>query len=245
MSCRTVLVDDESLARKRLRRLLVDHPEIEIVGEAGDGEAACRMIDGLAPDLAFLDIQMPGCSGFQVLARLARRPRVIFVTAYDEFAVKAFEEQALDYLLKPVEPPRLARAIARLITPADARIDRLLAAVERQQAGPDRIAVRQGSKITLVDPAAVVFARAEDKYSVLHTVDREHVLDRSLDKLEQGLDPQAFLRIHRSLIVNVHFVADLATVEGGRYLVSLRDPRGTRLYASRSGARLLRERLRL
>lgn len=156
MTYRTVLVDDEPLARKRLRRL-VEHPEVEIVGEAGDGDAASRMIDALAPDLALLDIQMPACSGFQVLARLARRPHVIFVTAYDEFAVKAFEEQALDYLLKPVEPPRLARALARLTTPTDARIDRLLEAVERQQVGRDKIPVRQGNRVTLVEAAAVVW----------------------------------------------------------------------------------------
>jgi two-component system LytT family response regulator len=201
----------------------------------------------------FLDIQMPGLSGFDVLARIERRPRTIFVTAHDEFAVRAFEEQALDYLLKPVEPERLARAVARLssveIPPglggSDPRIDRLLEAVARARPGVMRIPVRVGARITLVDVAAAVLFRAEDKYTVLYTCDAEHVLDRTIDDLERTLDPDTFLRIHRSAIVNVNFVRELTSVEGGRYLVTLSDPRGTRLQASRTGARTLRERLRL
>ncbi len=245
MSVRAVLVDDEALARRRLRRLLAAHPGIEIVGEAENGAAACEAIASLAPDLVFLDVQMPALSGFEVLARLARRPRVIFVTAYDEFAVRAFEEQALDYLMKPVEPARLAQALARVGSPADARLDRLLEEALRRKSAPGRIAVKSGSRIVLVDPAEVVFARAEDKYSVLYTADREHVLDRALEDLERALDPAAFLRVHRSVLVNVAFVRELASVDGGRYLVALGDRRGTKVYASRSGARLLRERLKL
>jgi two-component system LytT family response regulator len=214
------------------------------VGEAADGSAALRTIETLAPDLVFLDIQMPEMSGFEVLARLARRPRIIFATAHDEFAVRAFEEQALDYLLKPIEPARLARALSRLGEPVEARLDRLLEAVERGHARPGRIAVRQGTRIALVDPATVVFVRAEDKYSVLHTADREHVLDKTLEELQRTLDPDVFVRIHRSAIININFVKDLAA-EDGRYLVTLADPPSTRIYASRSGARALRERLRL
>jgi two-component system LytT family response regulator len=248
MTHRTLLVDDEPLARKRLRRLLAAHPEVDIVGEAGDGEEALREVARLAPDLLFLDVQMPGLTGFEVLTRLASRPAIVFVTAFDEFAVRAFEEEAVDYLLKPVEAPRLARALARLGTAAaraadDARLERLLAAVERNQAAPRKIPVRQGPKVTLVDPATVVFARAEDKYTVLYTPDGEHVVDRTIEELERTLDPATFLRIHRSAIVNTAFVRDLTSVDGGRFLVTLTDHRGTTLYASRAGARLLRERL--
>jgi two-component system, LytTR family, response regulator len=203
-----------------------------------------RTIEALAPDLVFLDIQMPEMSGFEVLSRLVRRPRIIFATAHDEFAVRAFEEQALDYLLKPIEPARLARALSRLGDPVGARLDRLLEAVERGHARPGRIAVRQGSRIALVDPAAVVFVRAEDKYSVLHTADREHVLDKTLEELQRTLDPDTFVRIHRSAIININFVKDL-TAQDGRYLVTLADSASTRIYASRAGARALRERLRL
>ncbi len=247
---RAVIVDDEPLARKRLRALLAKHANIAIAGEASNGEEACDVIDALRPDLVFLDIQMPGLSGFEVLARLTRRPRIIFVTAHDEFAVKAFEEQALDYLLKPVEADRLSRALERLVdapptTAADDRLDRLLASIAQTKPVLRRIPVRRGARIALVDVLTAVFFRAEDKYTVLYTSDAEHVIDRTIDELEQALDPEHFLRIHRSAIVNVNFVRDLTAVEGGRFLVALTDARGSRLYASRSGAKTLRERLGL
>lgn len=252
MTVRAVIVDDEPLARTRLRRLLAEHPAIEVIGEAGDGEAACRLIDQLSPDLVFLDVQMPGLSGFDVLARLDTRPRVIFITAHDEYAVRAFEEQAVDYLLKPVEPARLARALARVIgveAPAaggrieEERLTRLIEAVERRSTGPRRIAVRRGPKVILVEPASILFCRAEDKYTVLYTADGEHILDRTIEDLEQTLDPSTFLRIHRSVLVNLGCVRDLTAVDGGRFVVSLKDAPGTTLYASRAGARLLREKL--
>ncbi len=247
---RAVIVDDEPLARKRLRALLAKHANIAIVGEAANGEEACDVIEALRPDLVFLDIQMPGLSGFEVLARLTRRPRIIFVTAHDEFAVKAFEEQALDYLLKPVEADRLSRALERLVdappaTVADDRLDRLLASIAQTKPVLRRIPVRRGARIALVDVLTAVFFRAEDKYTVLYTSDAEHVIDRTIDELEQALDPEHFLRIHRSAIVNVNFVRDLTAVEGGRFLVALTDARGSRLYASRTGAKTLRERLGL
>jgi two-component system, LytTR family, response regulator len=246
MTVRTVIVDDEPLARTRLRRLLAVHPAIDIAGEAGDGEAAIRLIENVSPGLVFLDVQMPGLSGFEVLARLRTRPRVIFITAHDEFAVRAFEEQAVDYLLKPVEPARLERALAR-VTGVDAieddRLARLIEAVERRSAGPRRLAVRRGPKVILVEPASILFCRAEDKYTVLYTAEGEHILDRTIEDLEQTLDPSTFLRIHRSVLVNLACVRDLTAVEGGRFVVSLTDQAGTKLYASRAGAKLLREKL--
>ncbi len=245
-SLRTVIVDDEPLARKRLRRLLDARSDVAVVGEAGDGKAACDLIERERPDLVLLDIQMPGMSGFDVLGALKSRPRVVFVTAYDEYAVRAFDEQALDYVLKPVEPERLAKAIERAKAASEDRFERVLEAVARMRpAAADRLAARQGAKITLVDPASICFVRAEDKYSVLYTADQEHVLDRTIEDLERTLDPATFLRIHRSAIVNITFVRELQAVEGGRFKVLLRDSRGTALYASRRGASLLRERLRL
>jgi two-component system LytT family response regulator len=250
MTIRAVIVDDEPLARRRLKQLLAVHPTIEVAGEAGDGETACALIAEVSPDLVFLDVQMPGLSGFDVLARLRSRPRVIFITAHDEFAVRAFDEQAVDYLLKPVEPARLERALARVIGTAatdarveDERLARLMDAVERRSAGWRRIAVRRGPKVILVEPASILFCRAEDKYTVLYTADGEHILDRTIDDLEQTLDPSTFLRIHRSVLVNLACVKDLTAVEGGRFVVSLKDQAGTTLYASRAGAKLLREKL--
>ena len=250
MTLRALLVDDEPLARKRLRRLLAEHPDVQIAGEAADGVDACRVIDELKPDLVFLDVQMPGLSGFDVLANVRHRPSVIFVTAHDEFAVRAFDEQALDFLVKPVEPARLSRALARLQGPGaerraaedQQRLHRLLEAVAGAQAPPRRIAVRRGATVTLVEPESILFCRAEDKYAVLYTAEGEHVADRTIEELEAAL-PETFLRIHRSTIVNLTAVRDVTSVEGGRFLVTLKDAAGTKLYASRAGARLLREKL--
>lgn len=254
MAIRTLIVDDEPLARKRLRRLLAAHSGLEIVGEAADGESARKAIESLNPDLVFLDIQMPGLSGLEVVARLERRPQIIFVTAHDDFAVRAFEERALDYLLKPVEPDRLARAVSRVeagwqergTRPSeDPRIGQLLESLARSRPEFRKIPVRQGTKIVLVDTASAVFFRAEDKYTVLYTAGAEHVLDRTIDELERTLDPEVFLRIHRSVIVNINCVRELTALEGGRFAVSILDERGSRLLASRSGVKVLRERLKL
>jgi two-component system LytT family response regulator len=250
MPIRALIADDEPLARKRLRRLLAAHPSVEVVGEAADGPAAQKAIESLQPELVFLDIQMPGLSGLEVVSRLKHRPHIIFVTAHDEFAVRAFEERALDYLLKPVEPDRLARAVARIedhpaIPSEDPRLAQLLEALSRARPEYRKIPVRQGAKILLVDVEKAVFFRAEDKYTVLYTVDGEHVLDRTIDELERTLDPESFLRIHRSVIVNINAVRDLTTIEGGRFAVNLNDSRNSRVFASRSGVKLLRERLKL
>jgi two-component system LytT family response regulator len=246
---RAVIVDDEPLARKRLHRLLEAHPSVSIVGEAPDGQTACGLIEQTRPDLVFLDVQMPGLSGFDVLARLEARPRIIFITAHDEFAVRAFEEQALDYLLKPVEPLRLARALARVVAitapPEDPRLDRLLRAVERTAPTFRRIPVRTGARIALVEPGAIIFCRAEDKYAVIYTAGGEHVADRTIDELSQALDPEKFLRVHRSTIVNLDFVQELTSIEGGRFVILLRDATGAQVYASRAGAKALRDRLGL
>ena len=245
---RAIVVDDEPLARKRLRRLLEAHPQVSIVGEAADGETALGLVTETRPDLVFLDVQMPGLTGFDVLARLQLRPPIIFVTAHDEFAVRAFEEQALDYLLKPVEPLRLARALARVATAEvseDPRLDRLIKAVERAAPTFRRIPVRTGARITLVEPAAIIFCRAEDKYAVIYTAAGEHVADRTLDELEQALDPEKFLRVHRGTIVNLDFVQELTSIEGGRFVIVLRDATHARVFASRTGAKALRDRLGL
>lgn len=249
MTIRAVIVDDEPLARKRLRRLLDAHPSIAVVGEAADGKAALGLIEEEAPDLVFLDVQMPGLNGFEVLSQLRVRPRVIFITAHDEFAVQAFEEQAIDYLLKPVEPQRLERALDRITADAVSspaagdQIERLLKAVERARPSVRRIPVRKGAKVTLVEPAAIIFCRAEDKYAVLYTADGEHIVDRTLDELERSLDPEAFLRVHRSALVNLAFVRDLTSIEGGRFVITLKDASASQVYASRSGAKALRDRL--
>lgn len=248
MTRRALLVDDEPLARTRLRRLLDAHPDVEIVGEAGDGATAVALIATVAPDVVFLDVQMPGMSGFDVLAALRERPHVIFVTAYDEFAVRAFEEEALDYLLKPVEPARLARALARVSdgnraeSESGARLDRVLLALSRVGAPPTRVVARQGARVSLIEPSSIIFCRAEDKYAVLYTVSGEHIVDRSIDDLAQSLEPAVFLRIHRNTLVNLEYVKELLVVDGGRFVVTLKDVAGTKLHASRSGAKLLRER---
>ena len=247
MTIRALIVDDEPLARKRLRRLLSVHENVQVVGDAADGESALAAVATTRPDLVFLDVQMPGMTGFDVLARLETRPRIIFVTAHDEFAVRAFDEQALDYLLKPVEPQRLARALARIETGAEPaqsdRLERLLQAVERTAPVFRRIPVRSGARVTLVEPESIVFCRAEDKYVVLYTAEGEHTVDRTIDELEQALDPAVFMRVHRSTIVNLRSVQQLTSIDGGRFVITLKHPAGAQVYASRAGAKALREKL--
>jgi two-component system LytT family response regulator len=236
---RTVLVDDEPLALKRLRRLLEPHGDtIQIVGAAGNGADAVAVINDLRPDLVFLDIQMPELTGFDVLERLDYLPLVIFSTAYDQYALKAFEVNSIDYLLKPVDPERLEKAVSKLhrISEGGARDlhERIAAALSSLPAGqPVRFQVRVGDRIRLVPADEVVFFRAADKYVELHTRDHEYLLTRSLAKLETELPPADFVRVHRSIVVNVNFIDEIAKGFKGGWLVRMKDKNGTELPVSR------------
>jgi two-component system, LytTR family, response regulator len=237
---RTIIVEDEPLARERLRTLLEGEPDIEIVAECGDGESAVEAIQEQEPQLVFLDVNMPELDGFGVLERVGPEaiPAVVFVTAYDQFAVQAFEAHAIDYILKPFDEDRFRTAVARarhaLRARASQDIDSRLAALLGDLRRPrhlERLAIKAGGKIVFIRTEEIDWIGAEGNYARLHTGNRSHLLRETMSTLESKLDPDRFLRIHRSTIVNTESIAELEPLFQGDYVVILRD--GTRLTSSR------------
>lgn len=237
MILRTVMVEDEPHARARLRDLLANFPEVTVAGEAGDGEQAVSLIERLRPDLVLLDIEMPGLSGLEVLRRLDHRPLVIFITAYDQYAVQAFEANAVDYLLKPFTGERLGQALER-VRQRNRFIDAdLLEELQRRLRPREYLhhfAVKCGEEILLVPEDEVFFFLAEDKYVFLHTAGRRFFYDATLKELENRLDPERFLRIHKSAIVAVGKVRKLKRSLMGDYQTVLGDDKATILRVGRS-----------
>lgn len=230
---KALIIDDEPLARRELRRLLAEFPWIEVVGEAGDVSEAAACIETLAPDLLFLDIQMPGGSGFDLLDRLEHAPRVIFTTAYDHHAVRAFEVNALDYLLKPIEPQRLAAALTKARSIAEER-----AAEARPSEVLERLFVRDGVRCWFVPLHEVCMLTAEGNYVRLCWGTERPLLGRPLHGLEQRLDPKRFFRANRRQIINVDFIQTVELGVGGQLHVQLRD--GPEVEISRRQARVFR-----
>jgi two-component system LytT family response regulator len=242
---RAVIVDDEPLPRERIATLLAGHPEVEIVAECSDGAEAVRVLAEAKPDLVFLDIQMPELDGFEVLEALnGELPAVIFVTAFDEYAVRAFEVSAIDYLLKPIDPARFERALSR--------------ALERMQGNPEsgeslqafltqwrahrgysaRFVVRAQGKLIFVRPQDIDWVDAAGNYVRLHTDGRTHLIRETMKSIEARLDPEVFVRVHRSAIVNLDRVVSLEPYFHGEYVVRMRD--GSKLTSSRSHSPRLR-----
>lgn len=228
-----ILVDDERLARNELKRLLQVHADVSIAGEARNVEEAATLLRRQPADLLFLDIQMPDGTGFDLLARLDRVPRVIFTTAYDEHAIHAFEVNALDYLLKPIAPERLALALdrARRSPGVDAR------------STLDRVFVRDGDRCWLVAIADIRLFEAEGNYARVYFGPHRPLILRSLQALEARLDPARFFRVSRSRIINLHAVEGVETDVDGGLVVALRD--GPTVKVSRRQARRLRDELSL
>lgn len=229
---KAVIIDDEALARRELRRLLAEFPWVEICGEASNIVEAAAAIEALSPDLIFLDIRMPGGSGFDLLARLDRVPDVIFTTAYDEHAVRAFQVNALDYLLKPIEPERLAAALQR--------VTRVAALPAPQPQVLERLFVRDGSRCWFVPLREVRLLSAENNYVRLSWDKMQPLVGHPLSTLEQRLEPKLFFRANRSQIINLEFIENVHLGVGGRLHVQLRG--GPEVEISRRQARLFRER---
>jgi len=248
MSLRTVLVDDEKPARDRLRRLLEAEPDVLVVGEAGDVDSAVELIDRVDPDLLFLDVKIPGGDGFDVLRRVRRRPEVIFSTAYDAFAVRAFEVASIDYLLKPIAPRRLAEAVARARTvgaPArDAEVLRLLQEIRQElRPAPEspadrRIPARRRDRVVLLEPAEIAWFEAEDTLVFARTATERLLVERTLADLEAALAP-GFFRVHRGYLVNLSRVTEVRSERAGQVVV-VRDGSHP-VPLSRRQARRLRE----
>jgi two-component system, LytTR family, response regulator len=228
---RAIIVDDEALARERVRTLLRDVPGIDVIAECSGGREAVEKILAERPDLVFLDVQMPDLDGFDVLEAVASEwlPQVIFVTAYDEYAIKAFDVHAIDYLLKPIEPERFCQALARV-----AKRD-LLALLDDRPI--DRLVIRTRSKVSFLKPSEIDWIEADGKHAVLHAGRETHVVRHTLTRLEQRLVPHGFVRVHRSAIVNVDRIKELEPWFHGEYVVILKD--GTKLTSSAAHSQAL------
>jgi len=230
MKIRALIVDDEPPARRKIRAFLQGDPRFEVAGEAGDGLEAVQRIEAEQPDLVFLDIQMPGLTGFEVLEALeSARPQVIFTTAYDQYAVQAFEIRALDYLLKPFDRERFRQALERALEErlhqqsVQSRVEGLVADWRAQRGPLQRILVRDRERLRILATAEIEWIEAEEKYVRLH-VGKEAFLHReTMNNLEQRLDRNCFLRIHRRQIVNLDFVRELAHWAHGDYVLILAD----------------------
>ncbi len=250
MSLRAAIVEDEELARRRLAKLLLRHPEVTLVGEAQSCPEALELVEAQRPDLLFLDIQLEGCTGFELLAQLPEPPLVIFTTSHDEYALQAFAAEGLDYLLKPVEAEDLERALrklARLTRPPtgdlEKRLQRLLERAERGAAGaaPQRIPVKLGERTLLIDLAQVTHFSAKDKYVFVHTLGgKEYIVEPSIGELEQRLDPRRFVRVHRATLVNVDHVREIQAWFGGKYRLLLGDKGSVEVLVSKGMAANLR-----
>ena len=232
---KALVVDDEPLARRELRRLLAAFPSVQVVGEAGNIDEARERIETLCPDVVFLDIQMPGGTGFDLLTQLDRVPRIVFTTAYDQYAVKAFDVNALDYLLKPIEPERLATALRKLLASPDPAPD-----ATARDAPLDQLFIRDGPRCWFVPLREVSLFTSEGNYVRLLWGQERPLLGRSLVSLEAKLDPQRYFRANRGQIVNLDFIETVELGEGGRLHVQLRG--GPEIEVSRRQARLFRAR---
>lgn len=245
MNCvklRSLIVDDEPFAREKIRSFLQDYSDFEVIGECQDGEQAARAILAREPDVVFLDVEIPGKNGLELLNSLPRdsQPSIVVVTAFDKYAVRAFEVDALDYLLKPFNKLRFAQAINRLrqkaatFDPAEhRRLSKVgLPETEREKLDYERIVVKSGSRIIVVRSSSIEWIEAQGDYVMLHVQKSGHLVRETMSAIEKRLDPRRFARIHRSAIVSLDFVRELRPMWGGDYRVFLEN--GTQLTLSRN-----------
>lgn len=245
MKLRAVLVENEEHSLSRLRRLLLGFPQdVEVVGEAADGPSAVAVIRAQAPDIVFLDIDLPGFNGFRVLEELERQPVVIFTTAFNQHALDAFKTHAVDYLLKPVDAEAVGRALAKLRAMSfnqgqfTRAIEQLIDSVGARY--QTRLHCKEGDRTVLVKIGEVLYFQADNKYTAVHTANREFLIDTPLVDLERKLNPKDFIRIHRATLVNVSWVAEIRRSYDARMTVLLKDAKGTELAVSRMYADNLR-----
>jgi two-component system LytT family response regulator len=238
---RTVIVDDEPLARRGIRVLLDEEKDVEIISECRNGREALAVIEEQTPDLVFLDVQMPELNGFDVLQTIGaeRMPAVIFVTAYDKYALRAFDVHALDYLLKPLDGERFTKALQRAraqierksIHDLSRRLQSLLDDLKPNQKYAERLVIKSAGRILFLGVAEIDWIEAADNYVRLHAGQDEHLLRETMNSLENRLDPAQFLRIHRSRIINIKRIKELQPLFRGEYDIMLQD--GTRLESGR------------
>jgi two-component system LytT family response regulator/two-component system response regulator LytT len=258
MDLRAVLVDDEQLARDELCYQLERLGDVQVVAQAGNGFEALTAADRVDPDLVFLDIQMPGLSGFEVARRLLERanetPAVVFVTAFDQHAIEAFEVNAVDYLLKPVEAGRLEQALARVRRrlsferpgPLNDQLERIVKMMTNRQIRRDQVAVKVGERFLLVQADEIIYASLADESINIVTAQVSGTSNyRTLDELQTRLDPDVFWRVHRSHLVNINKIKEIVPWFSRNYILRMKDAKSTEIPVSRTQTRRLREYLKL
>jgi two-component system LytT family response regulator len=240
MTIRAIIVDDEPLLRRSILRLLKTHPEVEVVAECGDGPSALQSIERLTPDVIFLDVEIPGYNGFEVLSRVRKEtmPATIFVTAYSQYAVKAFESRALDYLLKPFGQQRFDEALHRVVE----RIPPSKEITKESGKRPtylDRLPIHHRGRTLFVTLSSVDWIEAEKNHALLHVGQQVAVVRRTISSLEKELDPEQFVRIHRSTIVNRARVKEILPWANGHHSIVLENGQQLRMSRSQQNARML------
>lgn len=246
---RVLIVDDEHLARALLREYLAGHPDIEVVGECANGFEAAKAIGELDPDLVFLDIQMPKLDGFEVVELAGAKPTYVFATAYDQYALKAFEVHAIDYLLKPFSRERLAQALEhargrrpQALPDQEARLQAVVHDAARRRGWLERLLIKDGARVHMVPSRTIDYIEAQDDYVQVTAAGKAWLKNQRMSELEAQLDPQVFVRIHRSYIANLGAIARIEPASKDSHCAVLQD--GTRLPISRSGYQKLRELMR-
>jgi two-component system LytT family response regulator len=234
---KTIIIDDEELARQRLKRLLKGYEEFDIIDEAENGEEGLQLIKKLKPDLIFLDIEMPVLNGFEMLAKLTEPPRVVFTTAYDQYAIKAFEEGSIDYLLKPIEAERLQKTVKKLhqFSGINGQIplQQLIMQLNSKTVSKT-LTVKIGGKILLIKLADIIYIEAEDKYVFLHTTDgKKHLTEYTLSVLEEKL-PEQFLRVHRGTIINTDGIKEIRKSFNSAFVFVMNNAAESRITSGRS-----------
>lgn len=246
---RTLVVDDEPFAREKIRSFLADYTDFEVVGDCEDGEHAACAILTEQPDVVFLDVEIPGKGGLEVLNSLPAdsRPFTIVVTAFDRYAVQAFEVEALDYLLKPFNKTRFAQSIKRVrqkaasVKVGNAEFPTAVLLSQNEIANRERVVIKSGSRIIIVRSSSVEWIEAQGDYVMVHAQKAQHLVRETMSMMEKRLDPRRFARIHRSAIVNFDFIRELRPLWGGDYRVFLQD--GTQLTLSRNYRSAVRDKL--
>jgi len=244
---RTLIIDDEEPARLLVKKFLEPFAEIEVVGECSDGFLAVKSINELKPDLIFLDVQMPKLSGFELLEIIEHRPNVIFTTAYDSYAIKAFDQNAVDYLLKPFSKERFAEALSkvmgRIASKVEQNYNEVIAIAEEKTDILQRVAVKSGSKIEIIAVADIVFIESEGDYVMINSKGGKYLKEKTMKYFEQHLDSNTFIRVHRSFIININEISRIELFEKESYIIKLKN--GAQVKASSSGYKALKDALKL